>query len=249
MGIEIDFVAGSLRLPAEKLHRLESTIENWGDRKVCTHKELESLIGQLNHTCKVVCPGRTFHRRMIDLLTATRPGTSHRPHHHIRLNQEFRADLAWWCQFLLPWNGVGVVEASNSSPSIKFTSNASGSWGCGAWHGVRWFQHPWSETKQRLAISTKELFLIVVAAAIWGSEWKGAYQLRESRPVNILRWRGSDSPSHLHCWTSCVLIGRKPSIPTSLFCGPRLPSALPGSSAWASCFRCQRISLPSTQGV
>ena len=60
MGKEIYFGAGSLRLPAEKLHRLVAAIQDWGDRKVCTHKEFESLIGQLNHACKVVLPGADF---------------------------------------------------------------------------------------------------------------------------------------------------------------------------------------------
>ena len=34
LGIEIDPVAGSLRLLAEKLHRLVATIQDWSDRKV-----------------------------------------------------------------------------------------------------------------------------------------------------------------------------------------------------------------------
>ena len=173
LGIEIDTVAGSLRLPAEKLQRLVSTIQNWGDRKVCTRKELESLIGLLNHACKVVRPGCTFLRRMIDLLTATGPGTSHRPHHHIRLNRGFRADLAWWRLFLGPWNGVGLIKEDNPLPSIELASDASGSWGCGAWCGVRWFQYPWSIAAQHLDITVKELVPIVIAAAVWGPEWRG----------------------------------------------------------------------------
>ena len=91
----MDSQAGILRLPADKLQRLTSVLQEWVDRKVCTRRELESLIGLLNHACKVVRPGRTFLRRMIDLLSATgRTGLGH-SHHHIRLNREFRADLAW----------------------------------------------------------------------------------------------------------------------------------------------------------
>ena len=87
--LKVHTIAGSLRLPEKKLRRLVSTIRNLGDRKVCTLRELESLIRQLNHECKVVRPGRTFLRRMIDLLTATRTVTADRPHHRIRLNREF----------------------------------------------------------------------------------------------------------------------------------------------------------------
>ena len=71
LGIEMDSQAGILRLPADKLQRLTSVLQEWGDRKVCTRRELESLIGLLNHACKVLRPGRTFLRRMIDLLSAT----------------------------------------------------------------------------------------------------------------------------------------------------------------------------------
>ena len=73
LGIEIDTVAGELRLRPEKLQRLQALLESWGDRRVCSRKELESLVGLLNHACKVVRPGHSFLCRMLDLLH----GTSH----------------------------------------------------------------------------------------------------------------------------------------------------------------------------
>ena len=59
-------MAGQLRLPADKLARLSSALIDWGEKRSCTRKELESLIGHLNHACKVVRSGRSFLRRMID---------------------------------------------------------------------------------------------------------------------------------------------------------------------------------------
>ena len=53
LGIEIDTIAGELRLPADKLHRLQTLLRQWGGRKVCERKELESHFGLLNHACKV----------------------------------------------------------------------------------------------------------------------------------------------------------------------------------------------------
>ncbi len=91
LGIEIDSVEGQLRLPAEKLSHLHSLLQEWRNRKSCHRKELETLIGHLNHACKV---GRSFLRRMIDLLHAVHaPSHSRTP---IRLNVEFWSDLAWW---------------------------------------------------------------------------------------------------------------------------------------------------------
>ena len=62
LGIEIDTVAFQLRLPQDKLLRLWDLLTEWGDSKVCERRELESLIGTLNHACKVVRPGRSFLR-------------------------------------------------------------------------------------------------------------------------------------------------------------------------------------------
>ena len=80
LGIQIDTCKGELRLPLEKLQRLRDLLEEWRDRKGCTRRELETLIGQLNHACKVVRAGRSFLRRMIDLLHAVhRPPSSRTP--------------------------------------------------------------------------------------------------------------------------------------------------------------------------
>ena len=173
LGIEIDTARGLLRLPAEKLERLRTLLQEWGDRKVCMRKELESLIGILNHACKVVRPGRSFLRRMIDLLTTTRGSAARQPHHRIRLNREFRADLAWWRTFAAVWNGVGLVPNVPTLADPEFASDASGAWGCGAWWQHRWFQLQWDEQAAQLPIVIKEMLLIVIAAAMWGRKWQG----------------------------------------------------------------------------
>ena len=68
-------------------------------------RELLSLIGQLQHACCVVRPGRTFLRRMINLSTVAKE-----LHHRIRLNLGFRSDLQWWATFLPSWIGVGIMR-------------------------------------------------------------------------------------------------------------------------------------------
>jgi hypothetical protein len=68
-------------------------------------RELKSLAGKLQHACKVVRLGRTFLRRMLDLLRG-----SARKQQSIRLNAAFRSDLRWWQCFLGGWNGVSMLE-------------------------------------------------------------------------------------------------------------------------------------------
>ena len=60
LGITIDTNCQELRLPEEKLKRLLDTLAQWEQKKSCTRKELESLIGSLQHACTVIQPGRTF---------------------------------------------------------------------------------------------------------------------------------------------------------------------------------------------
>ena len=103
LGIELDTATMELRLPADKLHSLQSLVKSWQGKKSCT-KGLLSLSGHLQHATKVVKPGRTFVRRMIDLAT-----TANKLHHHIRLNRGFQSDLLWWSSFLNKWNGVGML--------------------------------------------------------------------------------------------------------------------------------------------
>ena len=113
---------------------------------------------------------------MIDLhvhvLSTTSSSTARRFHHHIRLNREFRADLAWWQFFTQLWIGIGLLGSYQPNPGQELVSDASGSWGYGAWYGTSWFQHPWSDEAQDQNIATKELFPIVMAAAVWSHQWQ-----------------------------------------------------------------------------
>ena len=60
MGILLDTVKMQTRLPLEKIGRLQTAFGEFQDRRSCTLKELQSLIGTLNFACQVVPPGRPF---------------------------------------------------------------------------------------------------------------------------------------------------------------------------------------------
>lgn len=104
LGFELDSEAMEIRLPQPKLAELRELIQSWLGRKSCTKKELQSLVGKLSHASRVIQPGKTFMRRMFELLGGTRL-----PHHRIRLNLSFRSDLLWWGTFMDSWNGVSMM--------------------------------------------------------------------------------------------------------------------------------------------
>ena len=170
LGIELDTEARTVRLPEDKLRRLQREIRVWRGRKICTKRDLLSLIGQLQHACCVVKPGRTFLRRMIDLSSVAKE-----LHHCIRLNKGFRSDLQWWSYFLPRWNGHSMMSGViRERWDITLTSDASGSWGCGAYTSTgEWFQLKWPQSWEGVHITVKELMPIVVGVAIWGRQWEG----------------------------------------------------------------------------
>ena len=114
----------------------------------------------------VVWPGRVFVRQLFNL-----SATVQKNNHHMNLNQGARSDLTWWHDFLVEWNGVSMLSSiGEQKPEVTLTSDASGSWGCGAYWGTKWFQLAWSSasgsSSQDTNIATKELVPIVIAPAM-----------------------------------------------------------------------------------
>ena len=127
-GIEIDSEAMELRLPGDKLTKLKAELSSWRGRKACKKRDLLSLIGVLSHACKVVRAGRTFLRRLIDLSM-----TVEKLEHFARRSREARSDMEWWHTFCVDWNGVAIMPSSpEARATVSVTSDASGTWGCGA---------------------------------------------------------------------------------------------------------------------
>ena len=176
LGLEIDSATLELRLPREKLWELQQTVSSWLDRTDCRKKELESLHGQLAYASKVVKPGKTFTRCLIELLAGFR-----KSYYHIRLNEEFKADLMWWMTFMSSWNGMAIITPTEQGRrEHHIWTDASGSFGCGAVAPSQeeWLQWRWSNCTPDGAESVEEsilwmeLFPIVLATAVWGRRWE-----------------------------------------------------------------------------
>ena len=164
LGIELDCDRMVLRLPQEKLSELHILLAQWRLWRYCHIGDLRSLVGKLQHASKVVRPGRTFLRRMFELLKGSR---GHRP--LIRLNAAFRHDLAWWHTFLEHWNGVSILESYwVGPPDHHLFTDAAGTMECGAWSGSHWFQYLWPPIFAGRSITVKELLPIVLACIVWG---------------------------------------------------------------------------------
>ena len=167
LGFELDTEQLVVRLPDKKLQKTRALVQDWVGKKACRKRDLESLLGHLQHAATVVRPGWTFVRRLIELLAAVQ-----NPRRWVRLNASTRSDLRWWLQFMERWNGTAIMPQW-TLPAVSVVSDASGSWGCGAYWGAHWFQRKWKGPSGDWPITPKELLPILLAVAVWGREWKG----------------------------------------------------------------------------
>ena len=185
LGIEVDSVEMELRLPKDKLAKLLKILESFIRRRKATKLELEGLGGILAHCCKVIHGGRTFSRRLYDLIASAK-----RNHHKVRLNEEFRLDLRWWLKFAGMFNGRAKIIPPDK-PAVSMYSDASLA-GFGATHGDDWIAGffgtmSWDKGEAWLGhhmaaaddagcdtdnINVLEMWPILVGVRRWGSGWR-----------------------------------------------------------------------------
>ena len=151
LGIVIDTVHMQLHLPPDKLIRIRNLISTWLSKKSATKREILSLVGLLQHATKAVRCGRTFVSRMYATVAKVQ-----QLDYHTRLNKDFCSDLYWWHTFLITWNGYSL-RSITAKPDFCIQTDASGSWGCGAYFNGKWFQLHWERSWQQIGIMAKEL--------------------------------------------------------------------------------------------
>ena len=163
LGIILDTKLMQARLPEDKLSRIKVELSSWLHRKKATKRQILSLVGLLQHACKVVRPGRTFVARMYSTAAKVKKLT-----HFSRLNKSFRSDLYWWHIFITNWNGFSLLRSATPTYDHHIYTDASGSWGSGAVFAAYWFQLPWSTEWSSINIMAKELVPIIISCAVWG---------------------------------------------------------------------------------
>ena len=138
-------------------------------------KELEHVTGVLSHCATVVKGGRTFTRRLFNLLKATRKKR------RLKLSSIYKDDLEWWDSFFVWFNGKAKV-ISRQDPSYEvFTDSSKTGFGAAAPDNI--FYGTWSKCKQVCdhhadppmqgsviddQINVLELWPVLASLIIWG---------------------------------------------------------------------------------
>ena len=119
LGIQVDTVAHSVSIPAEKLQTIKCLCNNWVQKSFCTNRELQSIQGSFLYVAKCIKYARYFFNRMLTLL---RENTQER---RIKITEEFKSDLKWFNNFLAVYNGVSFFNYAPSK-SVQLDACPSG---------------------------------------------------------------------------------------------------------------------------
>ena len=173
LGLELDSVLMVVRIPLEKIRDIVEKIDNLLSKEKTTLKKMQSLIGSLQFACRAIVPGRPFCRRLINSICGLT-----KPHHHIRLNQGIREDLAMWKVFFEKFNGTSVFYdqfwSSNTEIQLYTDAAAGRGLGFGCYFNGRWSFGVWPETWHIQGITEDitilEFFPLLVSLYIWGEE-------------------------------------------------------------------------------
>lgn len=194
LGVLLDSEKMMASIPEEKLLKIKREVKEFLGKSKATVREVQRLVGRLNFACKVVRGGRTFLRRMIDVMGG-KPS-----HHHIRISEEFKQDLVWWDSFLDTWNGREVVFDGSIISVVSLQIDASTSFGAGAFFEGEHISYQWQKIREH--INVLEVYPMLLAAKKWGERWKGkvilvqsdnmaavqAFQKGSSKNKRVMKW-------------------------------------------------------------
>ena len=211
LGIEIDSVNLEFRLPTRKVDRLKSLVAEFQHKTKATKKELQVLAGHLAHASTVVRGGRTFSRRLINLVKYL--DDSNRI---ISLPEWFLPDLQWWSSLLEVFNGSAkVIKTVCDLGGLVSTDSSKSGFG-GVWNDD-WFLGSWisqsdpnsppdhhiesapSSYTVDMNINILELWPVVVAAQRWGSRWSGMKVKVMTDNTQVLHMINTGRSSSVNC--------------------------------------------------
>ena len=121
LGIVINTMEMTLSLGEDKLERVISCVTALKNKKWCARKLLEQTAGLLAHCATVVRGGRTYTRRIYDLLRDAGPQCK-----RIVLSELAMLDLKWWATFISSFNGKARMF-DKSCEVVTLTTDASSS--------------------------------------------------------------------------------------------------------------------------
>jgi hypothetical protein len=169
LGIELCSKDMLAKLPENKKQEFVKLLSEFSKCKRASRRQLEKLAGKLNWACQIVKCGRTYLRRILDTLNRVK-----QPYHKIKLNDEFQADISWWCKVIHGHQGRCMYTGRGPIHQVYLDACNEGA---GFVYGADWGYVNFSIDCPEVGdfhINSKELLAAVFAARRWAPIWRNS---------------------------------------------------------------------------
>ena len=179
LGFQIDTVKQRLAIPKDKLDNYTRFLHQIIEDEYHNHltvRNLESLLGKLNHVAEVMVHGRPRLRSTRQCI----PGGGHyhpHPNKKIEFSPEAREDIHWWLALFQQAQDHPLwVPFWHHHPPIhcRLYSDASGDHGFGLVIGTKVYQGAWSQKGLAYSSTYKELVPVLLALHLLPQEAAGS---------------------------------------------------------------------------
>ena len=162
LGIELNSVIQCMALPQSKLVELQ-VIKGFATCIRASKRQLQQLAGKLSWACRVVYGGRTFLRRILDVIGSLSSSSA-----RYKLSAGFYEDI--WDTFLATFNGQQLfLQPVSAQVQTDACHQAAG-----AFFEGDWLYHNFACDSPSLAalhINHKETAAVYPAAERWAPQW------------------------------------------------------------------------------
>lgn len=144
-------------------------------RRRASKKQLQQLAGKLNWACRVVYGGRTFLRRILDMLNLLQS-----PSAKVRLAAEFHEDIRWWHSFFHYFNDKCTFLRQSPTTDVQTDACLVAA---GAYFREDWLYFNFALDTPDLAhlhINYKEVLAQVFAVFRWAPCWANQHVIIHS---------------------------------------------------------------------
>lgn len=196
LGVMLDSISMTASLPLEKVEKIKQWCATMSGKRKAQVREVQRLVGLLNFAARVVRGGRTFLRRMIDVMRGA-PS-----YHHVKLDEGFHLDLKWWTSFIQDWNGVEVIYENMPISSCSLQTDAAKTVGCAAVFEEEELFFQWPPEWDVSSINELEIYPVLLASQKWGHIWRGKVVLVLSDNTTVVSAinKGTSSSSKVMVW-------------------------------------------------
>lgn len=172
LGLDIDTVEMKVKIPKEKLMKLQFGLCYITARQKIKLKELESIIGIMAFCARAIPSARAFLRRFYDLIAVVKVK---KPFYYIRITAATKEDAKVWLDFLENFNGECYIPdsfwSSNDTLKLFSDSTANPNLGCGAYFDGDWIQFRWPKSWESREFMSDMSFLEFIPVLLAMFTW------------------------------------------------------------------------------